>query len=103
MHVLGEMEINAHVLEGTFRHDQAHTAGKEKNGEVLVHRRIYVWSDELQISGFADTVEEDLPPDPSPFKRGELIPIEYNITLVFTDSCAWQQSTGVASPLRRQR
>jgi CRISPR-associated exonuclease Cas4 len=77
MHVLGEMEINAHVLEGTFRHEQAHTAGIERQGDVLVHRRIYVWSDELQISGFADVVEENLTPVPAPSGNGELIPIEY--------------------------
>jgi CRISPR-associated exonuclease Cas4 len=60
MHVLGEMEVNAHVLEGTFRHEKAHTAGKEREGETVTRRKIYVWSDELQIAGFADVVEEDI-------------------------------------------
>jgi len=77
MHVLGEMEINAHVLEGTFRHEQAHTPGTARAGETLLHRRSYVWSDDLRIAGFADVVEEALTPDPSPSGRGELIPIEY--------------------------
>ena len=58
MHVLGEMEINAHVLEGTFRHEQAHTPGTSRAGETLLHRRSYVWSDDLRIAGFADVVEE---------------------------------------------
>jgi CRISPR-associated exonuclease Cas4 len=74
MHALGEMEINAHVLEGTFRHEQAHTAGQAREGKTLVHRRAYVWSDELRIAGFADVVEEPLFAD----APGDLmIPIEY--------------------------
>ena len=84
MHVMGEMEVNAHVLEGTFRHENAHTAGKDRDGETITRRKIYVWSDELRIAGFADIVEEDLTPGPSlrsasqsPERRGELIPIEY--------------------------
>jgi CRISPR-associated exonuclease Cas4 len=74
MHVLGEMEINAHVLEGTFRHEQAHTPGQAREGETLVHRRAYVWSDELRIAGFADVVEEPLISDAP---AGLMIPIEY--------------------------
>ncbi|MEP0803846.1 MAG: CRISPR-associated protein Cas4 [Chloroflexota bacterium] len=75
MHVMGEMEVNAHVLEGTFRHEQAHTAGTSREGGTLVHRRVYVWSDALRIAGFADVVEQDstLPPG----KDGELVPVEY--------------------------
>ena len=49
MQVLGEMDINAHVLEGTLRHEQAHTAGAEREGEKVIHRRVYVWSDELRL------------------------------------------------------
>lgn len=78
MHVMGEMEVNAHVLEGTFRHEQVHTAGTSREGETLIHRRVYVWSDELCIAGFADVVEEL----PSPVGKegggeGELVPVEY--------------------------
>lgn len=86
MHVLGEMEVNAHVLEGTFRHEQAHTPSRETNGSVVTHRKVYVWSDELRIAGFADVVEElspssqrevSLAPSPSPAEREGLLPIEY--------------------------
>src|SRR6266508_4004908 len=91
MHVMGEMEINAHVLEGTFRHENAHTAGKEREGETVLRRKIYVWSDELRIAGFADVVEEivdkggrTLAPgasagvkDDKTSTGGMLIPIEY--------------------------
>ncbi len=73
MHVLGEMEVNAHVLEGTLRHEQAHTAGASREGETLTHRRVYVWSDELMVAGYADVVEE------TPDEHGQtiLLPIEY--------------------------
>lgn len=70
MHVLGEMEINAHVLEGTLRHENAHSPGTSREGETLTHRRLYVWSDDLLIAGFTDVVEE------SP-EEGALVPIEY--------------------------
>lgn len=69
MHVLGEMEVNAHVLEGTLRHEEVHTAGAAREGEIIVHRRVYLWSDALRIAGFADVVEEDA--------SGELVPVEY--------------------------
>ena len=80
MQVMGEMEVNAHVLEGTFRHEKAHTAGKEREGEAVTHRKIYVWSDELRIAGFADVVEtsrEGHAGLPDQQGRGELVPIEY--------------------------
>lgn len=69
MHVLGEMEVNAHVLEGTLRHEEVHTAGATREGEIIVHRRVYLWSDALRIAGFADVVEEDA--------AGGLVPVEY--------------------------
>ena len=73
MHVLGEMDVNAHVLEGTFRHAQAHNAGSEREGDLLTHRRVYVWSDELMISGYADIVEERLEGQ----GKVAIIPVEY--------------------------
>lgn len=71
MHVLGEMEVNAHVLEGSLRHAQAHTGRMARQGELLVHRRVYVWSDELRVAGFADVIEESGRESPN------LIPVEY--------------------------
>ncbi|MFO3797091.1 MAG: CRISPR-associated protein Cas4 [Anaerolineales bacterium] len=69
MHVLGEMEINAHVLEGTLRHEEVHAGGTSQEEGMLIHRRVYLWSDELGIAGFADVVEED--------REGRLVPVEY--------------------------
>ena len=78
MHVLGEMEINAHVLEGTFRHTQAHTGQSGLEGDKLVHRRVYVWSDRLAIAGFADIIEEAREPGGLPtLQPPPIIPVEY--------------------------
>ena len=68
MYVQGEMEINAPVLQGIQQHQQAHTAGSAQEGETVVHRRLYVWSDRLQLIGFTDVVEE---------QAGQLVPLEY--------------------------
>ena len=68
MYVQGEMVVNAPVLEGIQQHERAHTGGSERKGDVRIYRRVYVWSDRLRISGFADVVEE----------RDEvLLPVEY--------------------------
>ena len=68
MFVLGEMEVNAPVLEGTLQHRRVHTAGLETAGERVRRRRVYVYSERLRLTGFADLVEE---------VRGQLVPVEY--------------------------
>jgi len=68
MYVHAEMEINAPVLEGIHQHERAHTHGLERDGATTVHRRVYLWSDQLRLAGFADLVEES---------EGELMPVEY--------------------------
>ncbi|HID65172.1 MAG TPA: CRISPR-associated protein Cas4 [Anaerolineae bacterium] len=68
MFVHGEMAINAPVLEGIQQHERVHSGGLKREGETIIHRRVYLWSDELRVSGFADVVEE---------RAGELIPVEY--------------------------
>ena len=68
MFVLGEMEVNAPVLEGTLEHRRVHTAGRETAGERITRRRVYVYSERLRLTGFADLVEE---------VSGQLVPVEY--------------------------
>lgn len=68
MFVQGEMEINAPVLEGTLQHERVHTAGQETEGEQRIWRRVYVYSERLQLAGFVDLVEET---------GGQLVPVEY--------------------------
>jgi CRISPR-associated exonuclease Cas4 len=68
MYVHGEMAINVPVLEGIQQHERAHAGGVERDRETTVHRRVYLWSDRLRVTGFADLVEE---------RAGELVPVEY--------------------------
>ena len=69
MHVLGETEVNAPMLEGTLQHERVHAAGQETDDDGRrVHRRVAVWSDRLQLVGFADLVEE---------AEETLLPVEY--------------------------
>jgi len=68
MYVHCEMSVNAPVLEGIQQHERAHTEGRERDGDTVIYRRVYLWSDRLHISGFADLVEET---------GGELLPVEY--------------------------
>jgi len=68
MFVLGEMEINAPVLEGTLQHERVHTVGRERVGAEIRQRRVYVYSHRLRLAGFVDLLEEQ--------ERG-LVPVEY--------------------------
>lgn len=69
MAVLGEVEVNAPMLEGTLQHERAHAPGHETDDRGrAVRRRVAVWSDRLQVVGFADLVEE---------ADGVLCPVEY--------------------------
>ncbi len=66
--VQGEMLLNAHVVEGTLCHAGVDAEGSVWRGEVVQHRRVYVWSDRLRIGGFCDLVEET---------AGQVQPVEY--------------------------
>ncbi len=70
MYVQGELEINAPMLEGTYQHqNRADKPGRETDDQGrAIHRRLWVWSDRLQIAGFADFVESH---------GDSLLPVEY--------------------------
>lgn len=68
MFVQGEMEVNVPVLDGTLRHERAHEGGREREGDTVRQRRVYVYSDALRLTGFIDVVEES---------EGEVYPVEY--------------------------
>jgi CRISPR-associated exonuclease Cas4 len=68
-YVQSDMLINEFVLEGTLVHKRVHQAGKQTNAEGEIHTtRMYLCSEKLRLSGFADVVEES---------EGMLIPVEY--------------------------
>jgi len=79
MYVQGEIEINAPMLEGTYQHQtRADRAGTETDDHGrTIHRRLWVWSDRLQIAGFADFVEEEPLHNSSPIIHNSLVPVEY--------------------------
>lgn len=56
------------MQEGIQQHERAHAPGTSREGDTLVRRRVYLWSDRLRIAGFADIVEE---------RGDELRPVEY--------------------------
>jgi CRISPR-associated exonuclease Cas4 len=66
--VLGEMEVNHHVLEGRQRHRVADSGRDERDGEEQTLRRVYVYSERLRIAGLADVVE---------LEPGKVRPVEY--------------------------
>lgn len=65
---LSEFLDNAHVVEGTLRHERSDSGRTTTEDGVTTRRRVWVWSSRLNLSGFADVVEE---------QEGQIIPIEY--------------------------
>lgn len=67
--VQGESVVNDYVLEGTLAHQRVHHEGVRTTAEGEMHTtRLYLYSETLRVSGFADVVEE---------QDGKLIPVEY--------------------------
>ena len=66
--VQGDMLRNEFVLEGTLLHEKADQPGQHTtDGEIQVNH-LYLYSEQLRLSGFADIIEE---------QDGILIPVEY--------------------------
>jgi CRISPR-associated exonuclease Cas4 len=65
---LSEFVENAHVVEGMMRHERSDEGGTTTEDGKLVMRRVWVGSERLRLSGFADVVEE---------REGQLTPVEY--------------------------
>ncbi len=58
-YVLGEMEVNAPVLEGALQHERVHASPAGAGAaEPDAYRRLHVWSDRLELIGFTDLVEQ---------------------------------------------
>jgi CRISPR-associated exonuclease Cas4 len=67
--VQGESLVNEFVLEGQLAHQRVDQAGTRVTAEgVIETTRLYLASETLHLSGFADVVEE---------RAGLVIPIEY--------------------------
>ena len=67
--VQGEMLVNEFVLEGTLEHQRVHQAGTHGTGaEEIETTRLYLYSEALHLSGFADVIQE---------RGGVFVPVEY--------------------------
>lgn len=67
--IQGEMPDNEYLLEGQLAHQWVHQPGTHTGAEgELLTTRLYLASESLRLSGFADVVEE---------RAGVLIPVEY--------------------------
>src|SRR5437588_9853132 len=67
--VQGETLVNEYVLEGTLAHQQVHQPGTHTTRDgVIQTTQVYLSSETLRLSGFADVVEE---------RSGVLVPVEY--------------------------
>ena len=67
--VQGEMLVNEFVLEGTLEHQRVHQAGSHMTGvEEIETTRLYLYSEALHLSGFADVIQE---------RAGMFVPVEY--------------------------
>lgn len=69
--VQGETLVNEFVLEGQLAHQRVHQAGTHTTvtGESET-TRLYLYSETLHLTGFADVVEE---------KKGVFLPVEYKL------------------------
>jgi CRISPR-associated exonuclease Cas4 len=65
---LGESADNEHIILGRHLHRNIDREGESQEGDTIVYRQPWVWSDRLLINGVIDAVEE---------RQGELIPLEY--------------------------
>jgi CRISPR-associated exonuclease Cas4 len=67
--VEGDMIVNDFVLAGTLLHERTDEPGKRttEDGAYQINR-LYLYSEKLRLSGFADVIEE---------RDGVFIPIEY--------------------------
>src|SRR5256714_14269161 len=69
--VQGEMLVNEYVLEGTLAHQRVHQEGTHTTAEGgMQTTRLYLSSEALHLSGFADVIEE---------KAGVFFPVEYKL------------------------
>ena len=67
--VQGETLVNEFVLEGTLAHQRVHQEGTHTTAEGEIQTtRLYLYSEALHLSGFADVIEE---------RAGMLVPVEY--------------------------
>lgn len=68
MYAQGEIEINAPMQEGIYRHARAHFSGSQTDEHGRTLRSVVVWSESLRVIGKADFIEDH---------DGMLVPLEH--------------------------
>lgn len=66
--VQGDMLRNEFVLEGTLLHERVDQPGQHTQEGEVRYQRLFLYSETLRLSGFADLIEEE---------EGRLVPVEY--------------------------
>ena len=70
---LGENADNEHIIVGRNLHRNVDDEGKNTEGDRVIYRHQWVWSDRLLINGIIDAVEEcDRQLIPVEFKKGRM-------------------------------
>jgi CRISPR-associated exonuclease Cas4 len=68
---LGETADNEHIILGRHLHRNVDQEGQSQEGDTLVYRQQWVWSDRLLVNGIIDAVEErDRSTCPSGIQKG---------------------------------
>jgi CRISPR-associated exonuclease Cas4 len=67
-YVLGEMEVNEHIILGTHLHRNIDKETTIAEGDKTIHQQQWVWSDRLLVSGIIDAVE---------VQGAAMVPLEY--------------------------
>ena len=62
------MEDNEHIILGRYLHENINEESVSHEGDTIIYRQQWVWSDRLKVSGIIDAVEE---------RDGQLVPLEY--------------------------
>jgi len=65
---LGETGDNEHIIMGRHLHRNVDCEGQSQEGDTLIYRQQWVWSDRLLVNGIIDAVEQ---------RDSQLIPLEY--------------------------
>ena len=67
-YVLGEMEDSADIIIGRHLHRNINEEELVWEGDTLIRKQQWVWSDRLRVKGIIDAVEDT---------EGKLVPLEY--------------------------
>jgi CRISPR-associated exonuclease Cas4 len=102
MFIQGEIELNAAMLEGLLQHEnRADKPGAETDDQGrIIQRRVWVWSDRLQIAGFADFVEtrDDKLLIPVEYKHGQQGKWDNDQAQLCAQALCLEEMTGQAIP-----